>query len=68
MVPSMKSTIYVLVVAASLLLAAYQPTHPVRAQASKAAGTQAAHAVRTTAEKLWCVAMSNLAAVNGLHP
>jgi len=68
MVPSMKSAIYVLVVAVSLLMAAYQPAHPVRAQAAKSTGTQATHVVRTTAEKLWCIAMSNLAAVNGLHP
>lgn len=68
MVPSMKSAIYLLVVVVSLLMAAYQPAHPVRPEATKSAGTQAAHAVRTTAEKLWCVAMSNLAAVNGLHP
>jgi len=68
MVPSMKSAIYLLVVAVSLLMAAYQPTHPVRTQAAKSAGTQAAQTVRTNAEKLWCLAMSNLAAVNGLHP
>lgn len=67
MVPSIKSAVYVLVVAVSLLLAAYQPTHPVGTRA-RVAGDQAAHAVRSTAEKLWCVAMSNLAAVNGLHP
>jgi len=67
MVPSVKSAVYVVVATVSLLLAAYQPTHPVGARA-KSAGDQAAHAVRSTAERLWCVAMSNLAAVNGLHP
>ena len=69
MVLSMKSaiSIYILVAVSSLFMAAYQPAHPVGARA-KPASHQAAQAVRSSAEKLWCLAMANLATVNGLHP
>ena len=68
MVLSMKSaiSIYILVAVSSLFMAAYQPAHPVGARAKP--GHEAAQAVRSSAEKLWCLAMANLATVNGLHP